>query len=396
MVPQDPLPGPEDVPGARKLTRSTTDKHVWGVAGGLGRYFGIDPVIFRVAFGAATLVSGVGLIAYIALRLLLPTDTGEPPWMEGRSRITTIVVTGVLSVIALTTLSGPGFFVGPGLFAVAACSVVALAVYRAFGGTVREDPAKAIARATLALLALVAMLGAATGIGLIAAIGGGVAVAVIAIAAGLGLVAAGLLGGPRWLILPVIVLIMPLAVVSAADIDLRGGVGEREIRPQTLADLKPQYRLGVGHMDLDLRRLDLTSSTEVNVKLGMGEARVRVPAGTCVVTDAKIGVGAADLPEPRGRGLRPLDRPRRRRARARCASTPKIGVGHLQIDDADRLRMKRGRADRTLIVAGLATIVLGALLLLDRTGVIDVRFDYMLPAVLAAVGAVLLAAGLFE
>ena len=40
--------------------------------------------------------------------------------------------------------------------------------------------------------------------------------------------------------------------------------------------------------------------------------------------------------------------------------------------------------------------MLGALLLLDRTGAIDVRFDYMLPAVLAAVGAVLLAAGLFE
>ena len=58
--------------------------------------------------------------------------------------------------------------------------------------------------------------------------------------------------------------------------------------------------------------------------------------------------------------------------------------------------MKRGRADRTLIVAGLATVALGGLLLLDRTGVIDVRFDYMLPAVLAAVGAVLLAAGLYE
>ena len=56
--------------------------------------------------------------------------------------------------------------------------------------------------------------------------------------------------------------------------------------------------------------------------------------------------------------------------------------------------MKRGRADRTLIVAGLATIALGTLLLLDRTGVVDVRFDYMLPAALAAVGAVLLAAGL--
>ena len=56
--------------------------------------------------------------------------------------------------------------------------------------------------------------------------------------------------------------------------------------------------------------------------------------------------------------------------------------------------MSRGRADRTLIAAGLATVALGALLLLDRTGVIDVRFDYMVPAVLAAVGVVLVAAGL--
>ena len=340
MVPQDPLPGPEDVPGARTLTRSTTDKHVWGIAGGLGRYFGIDPVIFRVAFGAATLVSGLGLIAYIALRLLLPTDTGEPAWMEGRSRVTTIVVTGVLAVIALSTLSGPGFFIGPGLFAVAVCSVLALALYRGFGGSVREDPAKAIARATLALLAFVAMLGAATGIGLIAAIGGGVAVAVIAIAAGIGLVAAGLLGGPRWLILPVVVLVMPLAVVSSADIDLTGGVGERSYQPDTVAELRPEYKLGVGHLDLDLRGMDLPAdTTQVNVRLGIGEARLRVPDGTCVVTDAKIGVGAADLPQPAGQGF---DVSIDQAGTARAASAGRrllrvhanIGVGHLLIDDA--------------------------------------------------------------
>jgi uncharacterized membrane protein YidH (DUF202 family) len=58
--------------------------------------------------------------------------------------------------------------------------------------------------------------------------------------------------------------------------------------------------------------------------------------------------------------------------------------------------VKRRRADRTLIVAGLATVALGALLLLDRTGTIDVRFNYMFPALLAAVGVVLLVAGLSE
>ena len=34
------------------------------------------------------------------------------------------------------------------------------------------------------------------------------------------------------------------------------------------------------------------------------------------------------------------------------------------------------------------------MLLLDRTGVIELRFGYALPAVLACVGAILLAAGL--
>jgi len=56
--------------------------------------------------------------------------------------------------------------------------------------------------------------------------------------------------------------------------------------------------------------------------------------------------------------------------------------------------MRRGRVDRTLVVAGFATIALGALLLLDRLGSIDLRFEYMAPAVLAAIGIVLITAGL--
>ena len=40
----------------RKLTLSTSDKYVWGVAGGLGRYFGVDAMLFRVAFGVSVVV----------------------------------------------------------------------------------------------------------------------------------------------------------------------------------------------------------------------------------------------------------------------------------------------------------------------------------------------------
>jgi hypothetical protein len=56
--------------------------------------------------------------------------------------------------------------------------------------------------------------------------------------------------------------------------------------------------------------------------------------------------------------------------------------------------MRRGRVDRTLVVAGFATIALGILLLLDRLGSIDLRFEYVAPAVLAAIGVVLITAGL--
>jgi hypothetical protein len=50
--------------------------------------------------------------------------------------------------------------------------------------------------------------------------------------------------------------------------------------------------------------------------------------------------------------------------------------------------------DRASLVAGLAITALGALLLLDRLGTIDMSFGYTAPAVTATLGAVLLGCGL--
>jgi hypothetical protein len=52
------------------------------------------------------------------------------------------------------------------------------------------------------------------------------------------------------------------------------------------------------------------------------------------------------------------------------------------------------RLDRTSLVAGVVTVIAGLVLLLDRLDAIDVRFGYALPLLLAAVGAILLTAGL--
>jgi len=50
--------------------------------------------------------------------------------------------------------------------------------------------------------------------------------------------------------------------------------------------------------------------------------------------------------------------------------------------------------DRVSVAGGAAIALLGALLLLDQTDVLELRFAWAAPAVLAAVGVVLLAAGL--
>jgi phage shock protein PspC (stress-responsive transcriptional regulator) len=60
-------------PRPRPLTRSTQDKKIAGVSGGLGAYFKVDPVLFRIAFVVGTVFGGAGLLAYVAL-LFVPTD----------------------------------------------------------------------------------------------------------------------------------------------------------------------------------------------------------------------------------------------------------------------------------------------------------------------------------
>jgi hypothetical protein len=54
----------------------------------------------------------------------------------------------------------------------------------------------------------------------------------------------------------------------------------------------------------------------------------------------------------------------------------------------------RRRPDVPSLVAGLAIIVFGAALLLDRAGALNLRFDAFAPLACALIGAILLASGL--
>lgn len=61
----------------QRLMRSRTDKVLAGVAGGIGQYLAIDPVIVRLAFVAMAL-TGIGVFLYPVLWLIMPMEGSQP------------------------------------------------------------------------------------------------------------------------------------------------------------------------------------------------------------------------------------------------------------------------------------------------------------------------------
>src|SRR3989344_1263467 len=56
----------------KKLYRSRKDRIIFGVCGGLGEYFDVDPVIVRLAFVLLAFASGIGIVAYLIFALVTP------------------------------------------------------------------------------------------------------------------------------------------------------------------------------------------------------------------------------------------------------------------------------------------------------------------------------------
>ncbi len=56
----------------KKLYRSTTDRVLAGVCGGLGEYLNVDPVLLRVVWAVFFFAAGMGLLAYIIAWIVMP------------------------------------------------------------------------------------------------------------------------------------------------------------------------------------------------------------------------------------------------------------------------------------------------------------------------------------
>lgn len=118
--PQPQPPQGRPYPPVSELRRSRSDRKVAGVSGGLGRYAGVDPLIFRILFVLLTLFGGTGLLLYAAAWLLVPADGEQESegqrLFNGRSSssLSTAIAIVVVLILGLAAV-GALIDTGPGL-----------------------------------------------------------------------------------------------------------------------------------------------------------------------------------------------------------------------------------------------------------------------------------------
>ncbi|MFI0485494.1 PspC domain-containing protein [Actinomadura sp. 9N215] len=109
--------------GYQRLARDGGRRVLAGVCTGLGRYTGLDPVIFRVGFAVLVLAHGQGVLLYIAAALLMPANPGVSSFAE-RLFKRWFDAGAVLTVLGALLTAGVAF----SLFGAAVTDTIALLV----------------------------------------------------------------------------------------------------------------------------------------------------------------------------------------------------------------------------------------------------------------------------
>jgi len=61
----------------KRLYRSKSDRMIWGVCGGLAKYFDMDPTIIRVIAVLSIFLGSLGIWAYIILAIVVPLENSK-------------------------------------------------------------------------------------------------------------------------------------------------------------------------------------------------------------------------------------------------------------------------------------------------------------------------------
>lgn len=120
----------------RRLRRPTDDRVLFGVASGLARHLGLDPVVVRIAFVLLAVIGGSGLLLYLIGLIAIPEQrqgdvidapAGRRDGREGQTVAVAIggalVVVGTISLLGeivpgIRELLGPALLLGLGVLVI--------------------------------------------------------------------------------------------------------------------------------------------------------------------------------------------------------------------------------------------------------------------------------------
>lgn len=329
-------------PQVRRLYRRTRDKLVFGVAGGIADYFGIDAVWIRLGFVLTTLLGGMGILAYVVLWVIMPTQNGSDPTAAERAlervanqmRTTPTWIGAALLIVGVALLANVGLQWRAGVVWGLALIVVGVLLFiprenkitsaAPAGSTAAPPvppppPGPAATAPTLPLaaaapppprvrersalgwvtvgvlflaLGIVSLLEAQDVVSLSAAQHLALVLAVL----GAGLLVGTWYGRARWIV-PIGIILLPFVLAaSLVNVPITGGVGDREYRPITVAAIGSTYRLAAGQLRLDFTDVPFTTETvAVKATNAAGRILVLVPDGMALEIRAKTGAGQVSL-----------------------------------------------------------------------------------------------------
>ncbi len=138
-----PPPPTAPLPPHRVLRRSRTDRVGAGVAGGLGEYFNVDPVLFRVLFATSAFFGGAGVLAYLVAWAAIPDQGTVHAPIDGfvselRRRRIPVWLVAIVAGLALWGVAfswwAPGHF-----FPVILVAIVLVAIFARKGRANQRD-----------------------------------------------------------------------------------------------------------------------------------------------------------------------------------------------------------------------------------------------------------------
>lgn len=253
---------------AKRLERSSSERMLLGVAGGLARYFDIHPAFFRVGFVVLALLGGSGILIYAAAALVMPAE-GAPDSVatralrQRRDRPWPLIGLGLLAVAGAVALSNASFWPHGDVWVVLAIGGVVILWLTRHGlpeprSETEGNEAAALARQDSRRIRRLFK---------------GIAIALASVVA--------------------LVLVATAIAAAVFHVHVGNGIGDRQYTVATTAELDRSYELGIGSLELDLSQLALPAgeTRTVKARIDVGDMVITVPSDVALHVKARARAG---------------------------------------------------------------------------------------------------------